>query len=357
MQVPAASANNTTLPPNLLFNGDFDNHVWYERFRGWSPSGWYQWFTRGGHAPEHAVGKDRPHSGKEYVRIHMWAYAWRGGILQTVQGVEPCHVYRLTAHGFFQPPNAPEPNVRVGIDPCGTLSGQFNVDVSRHPAPPYDEGVGDDPKTEEREGPDIPETAVWSPAKTVYAWEPFEVTAEARSDTITVILYCDPTQRSADQPIYEMNWDTVALREVPWPAARLVADDPPLDPDDRFQDLRVRVHPRHATAQVTWGTRIPTGASQVLFRFAGGESTRGEGNTGPESVPGVRPSAFPFESPVVYERSARRHWIELTDLRPPPDASQLEVVALSRALVDGACITISSPVAAVPLAKPGNAAP
>ena len=285
----AGSSGSANLPPNLLFNGDFDNHVWYERFRGWSPSGWYQWFTRGGHAPEHAVGSNSPHSGDEYVRIHMWAHAWRGGILQNVTGVEPCHVYRLTAHGFFQPTDAPEPNVRVGIDPCGTLSGQFGVDVTRHPAPPYDEGVGDDPKTPEIEGPDFPETTAWSGTRAAYAWEPFEVTAEARSDTITAILYCDPKQRPADQPIYEMNWDTVALREIPWPTARLLEDGSVLEPDERFQDLRVRLHPRHATAQVTWETRIPTGASQVLFRFVEtGAAERPDAGETPSS------SGFPF---------------------------------------------------------------
>ncbi|MHC4177870.1 MAG: metallophosphoesterase family protein, partial [Planctomycetota bacterium] len=116
----AFNSRSRTIGPNLLLNGNFDNFIWYDRYRGWSPTGWYQWFTRGGHAPEHAVGTRLPHSGKEYVRIHMWAYAWRGGILQNVRGVQPCHMYRLTAHGFFQPEEAPGPNARIGIDPRGT---------------------------------------------------------------------------------------------------------------------------------------------------------------------------------------------------------------------------------------------
>lgn len=340
-----------TLGPNLLFNGDFDNHVWYERYRGWSPSGWYQWFTRGGHAPEHAVGKRLPHSGKEYVRIHMWAYAWRGGVLQNVRGVEPCHVYRLTAHGFFQPPDAPEPNVRIGLDTCGTLADQFSADVSKHPASRYDEGVGDDPKTDENEGHDVEATTVWSATKDVYAWEPFEVTAEARSDTVTVILCCDPKQRPDDQPIYEMNWDTVALREVPWPTARLVAADAVLAPDDRFSDLQVQIHPRQSTCEVTWATKVPAGASQVLYRLLD-EAAVGRWEAEGENAAAALSSAdLSAASPVVYERGARRHWIQLAGFLPTPGAIELQVIALSRALIDGECTTLASPVKRVPLTR------
>lgn len=79
-QGPACSAapkadsavTSQTADPNLLHNGNFDNHIWYQRFRDWSPTYWYEWFTRGGAAPEHAVGRRLPHTGKEYVRVHSW---------------------------------------------------------------------------------------------------------------------------------------------------------------------------------------------------------------------------------------------------------------------------------------------
>lgn len=326
-----------TLSSNLLYNGNFDNGVWYERFRGWSPAGWYQWFTRGGHAPEHAVGDRLPHSGKEYVRIHMWGEAWRGGILQNVRGLEPCHYYQLTGYGFFQPEGAPEPHARIGLDPCGLLSKQYNVDVTRHPAPPYDEGVGDDAKTEAFDGPDIPETTVWSDTYDGYTWKRLEAAAEARSATVTAILYCFPKQRPATQPIYEMNWDSIALREIPWPAKRLVDEDAALTSDNRIENIQANVHPDLNTALITWKTSIPCGAAQVLYRFMDSEAMNHmKENEAPAE------SAFPLESPVQYERGESFHHIEIQDFRPPDQALELQWIVLSRALVEGECKTLAS---------------
>jgi len=338
-----------TVGPNLLFNGNFDNFIWYDRYRGWSPSGWYQWFTRGGHAPEHAVGRRLPHSGKEYVRVHMWAHAWRGGILQNVSGVHPCHVYRLTAYGFFQPEGAPEPKARIGIDPCGTLAEQFSVDVTRYPPPPYDEGVGNDPKRSESRGPDVNETTIWSDYGSHYRWGKFQVTAEARSDTITAILYCFPKQRPEERPIYEMNWDTVSLREVPWPARRIVDNQVVLTADERLDKVRLTLQPELNTAQLTWRSKLPVGATQVLYRFLDAKAVAQRPDV-PESAEvkepvGLRAGDFPFESPVHYERSVVNQCVEI-GIRPiPKDAVELHAVALSRVLLDGKCTTLcSSPV-------------
>jgi hypothetical protein len=341
-----------TIGPNLIYNGDFDNGIWYERFRGWSPAGWYQWFTCGDDAPEHAVGKDKPHSGKEYVRIHMWAYAWRGGILQNVK-VDPCHWYKLTAWGWFaKTAKDPQADLRVGIDPYGKLASQFSVDVTKHPAPPYNECVGDDPKTPEKDWPDIPETTVWDGPHAYYDdWGKFEVMAEAKSDTITVILYSNSPQRGPEEPIYEMNWDTVSLYEVPWPTKRLADENAVLPVDERLEYLVVNFQPKHRTAQVTWLTKtIPTGASQVLYRFVDAKAAEKEKTDKP--VTSVRLKDFPYESPVVYERSATWHRVELTDFKIPKSAVELQVVALSRALINGECRTLCSPVAKIPLVKP-----
>jgi len=339
------SEKSGTIGPNLLKNGNFENGIWYERFRGWSPSYWYQWFTRGGHVPEHAVGKRLPHSGKEYVRLHMWAYAWRGGILQNVRGVEPCHMYRLTAYGFFQPNMAPEPNARIGIDPSGTLAQQFSVDVSKHPAGKYDEGVGDDSKTDKYEGLDIAETTVWSDYHDYYKWGKFEVTAEAKSEIITAILYCSPIQRPAEKPIYEMNWDSVELYEVPWPTKRLVDDDRLLTPDKGFKNLIVTVQPEFNTAQVTWKTATPSGASQVLYRFKDWDASLQK-----KDNKEVHSKHFLYESPVTYEKSEKFHRIEVKHPEIS-SASKLELVALSRVLIDGQCVTLCSPVVSINLAN------
>ncbi len=335
----------TTKATNLIKNGNFENGIWYERFRGWSPSHWYQWFKRGGHVPEHAVGKRLPHSGKEYVRLHMWAYAWTAGILQNVRGVQPCHMYRMTAYGFFQPEGAPAPGARIGIDPTGALAGQFSVDVSKHPAPRYDEGVGDDPKTEKLDGPDFPEDTVWSNYRDFYGWGRFEVEAEAASDVITAILCCSPEQRPADRPIYEMNWDSVKLREIPWPSSRLIAQEAVLTPSAAFKKIVVNVRPEPGAVQVTWKTDLPAGASQLLYDFRAINAPQ----TG-ASDRQVRGRDFTFETPVQYEESANFHWITIEHPRIE-SAYELELVMLSRMLVDGRPVTLCSPVRRFRLAK------
>jgi hypothetical protein len=347
--VSSAGEHARTIGPNLLFNGDFDNHVWYERYRGWSPSGWYQWFTRGGHAPEHAVGRPPSpphpaHSGREYVRIHMWAHAWRGGILQNVAGVEPCHWYRLTAFGFFQPAGAPAPRERIGINPRGTLAAQFSVDVTKHPAPKYDEGVGDDPTTPVFEGFDIAEGTVWSPYRDYTRWGKFEVAAEACAATITAVLYCAPEQRPAEKPIYEMNWDSASLVEIPWPTPRLAPEAAVFAPDPRLRDIRVTLQPSFRTVQVTWGSTVPAGAAQVCYRFMDSEAVTHTKLGAAEAPSPIAVADFPFMSPVMYERAARRHWITIEDVTVPETAVELQVIALSRVCIQGTCTTLCSTV-------------
>jgi hypothetical protein len=334
-----------TLGPNLVYNGGFDNGVWYKRFRGWSPAGWYQWFTCGDDAPEHTVGKDVRHSGKEYVRIHMWAHAWRGGILQNVRGIDPCHWYRMTAYGWFaKTAEDPQPHSRIGLDPYGGLREQYAVDVTKHPAPPYNECVGDDPKTEKVDWPDIPETTVWSPYHDYFnIWGKFEVSAEAKSDVITAILYCNPKQRPGDKPIYEMNWDTVSIREVPWPTKRLVSDGEMLPVDKDIKAPIVTIQPEFDTAQVTWRTKMPAGAAQVLYRFFDSGDVTNQPRHEKEPTQ-VRTDGFPFHSPVVYERSITSHHIEIQNLSIPESAVEMQLVALSRALIDGEGKTLCSPL-------------
>ena len=332
------SGVSTTTGSNLIKNGDFDNSIWYERYRGWTPSYWYQWFQRGGHVPEHAVGKRLPHSSREYVRLHMWAHAWTGGILQNVPRVEPCRMYKLTAYGFFQPKDAPKPNARIGIDPSGRLAGQFSADAGKHPAPKYDEGVGDDPATEKDDGPYFSKDTVWSGPHDYYSWGKCEVIAEARADTITAILYCSPQQRPAEKPIYEMNWDSVTLREVPWPTRRLIDDRASLTPDPGFSRVKANIFPEARSAQITWRTKAPAGASQVLYRFL----KEGDLVSSKQAQPAG--THFDFETLVVYEDSERFHRVEIENTRLET-ADVLEFVALSRTLIDGQCITLcSSPV-------------
>ena len=142
-----------------------------------------------------------------------------------------------------------------------------------------------------------------------------------------------------------MNWDSVELYEVPWPTKRLVADDAVLVPDSGFKKVIVTVQPEFDTAQVTWKTTAPSGASQVLYRFKGWDAL-----TQKKDDKVNRSKDFLFESPVTYEKSEKFHRIEVKhpEIR---SASKLELVALSRALVDGQCVTLCSPEVSISLAN------
>jgi hypothetical protein len=198
--------------------------------------------------------------------------------------------------------------------------------------------VGDDPKTPAVEGLDIDVDTVWSPYHAYHTWGTFEVTVEARADTITAILYCAPKQRTADNPIYEMNWDSVSLREIPWPAPRLVEANAVLKPDKRLRDLIVRVQRAAKSMQVTWGSTLPAGASQVLYRFLDSEAVPQQ----PKEGLTPRSGDFPFASPVHYEHSTTRHWISCENVSIPEAAVAVQAVALSRVCEEGTCKTLSS---------------
>jgi hypothetical protein len=272
-------------------------------------------------------------------------------VLQTVKGVQPGHWYRLTGYGWFAKPQEAPPQAveKIGIDPYGKLAEQFSVDVTKHPAPAYNECVGDDPKTPEPDYPDIPDTTVWSQTHDYYNdWDRFEVVAEAQSDVITAILYSESPQRA--DPIYEMNWDSITLREVPWPTKRLVPRDATLAVDDRLHVLRFNYQPALKTAQVTWRTKVPAGASQALYSFLNAEALEAENMAG-DAWEGIPLAGFKLETPVVYERNETSHWIEITGFKPPADAVAIEIVALSRALVDGECKTLCSKPLVIDLKK------
>ena len=59
----------------------------------------------------------------------------------------------------------------------------------------------------------------------------------------------------------------------------------------------------------------------------------------------IGPGEHRFETPVGYERSEKCHWIEIRPLKIPDSAVELQVVALSRAVIDGECRTMCSPLA------------
>jgi hypothetical protein len=140
-----------------------------------------------------------------------------------------------------------------------------------------------------------------------------------------------------------MNWDTVALREVPWPTRRLVPANADLPVEARIKSMLLTVQRELGTAQLTWDTPVPCGASQVLYRFLDSEAVNHLPDGGSPKT--IREAEFPFETPIVYERSEKFHGMEIGPLTIPDEAEELQVVALSRALIDGECRTLCSPLA------------
>jgi hypothetical protein len=140
-----------------------------------------------------------------------------------------------------------------------------------------------------------------------------------------------------------MNWDTVVLREVPWPMKRLVADDAAVSVEQGIKNMVLTVQRESGTAQLTWDTPVPCGASQVLYRVLDSEAVNHLPDGGSPTT--IRAAQFPFETPVVYERSERFHGMEIGLLKIPDEAEELQAVALSRAVIDGECRTLCSPPA------------
>ena len=140
-----------------------------------------------------------------------------------------------------------------------------------------------------------------------------------------------------------MNWDSVSIREVPWPTKRLVPDGAMLPVDKGVQAPIVTIQPALETVQVTWRTKMPAGGAQVLYRFFDSGDVTNQPRAEKEPTQ-VRTDGFPFHSPVVYERSATSHRIYIANLSIPESAVQLQVVALSRALIEDECQTLCSPL-------------
>lgn len=103
--------------------------------------------------------------------------------------------------------------------------------------------------------------------------------------------------------------------------------------------------PALRTVQATWGSAVPAGASQICFRFMDSEAVTYTKLGAADAPAPIVLAEFPFASPVMYERAARRHWITIEDVTVPETAVEIQVIALSRVCIEGTCTTLCSPVA------------
>ena len=90
------------------------------------------------------------------------------------------------------------------------------------------------------------------------------------------------------------------------------------------------------------GTR-GAGAAQVLYRFLDSDAVTNQPKDEKEPIQ-VCTDGFPFQTPVIYERSATSHRVEIESLTIPESAVELQAVALSRVVIDGECKTLCSPL-------------
>ena len=103
----------------------------------------------------------------------------------------------------------------------------------------------------------FPQTVVWSPEATHnFVWTPYEVQAEALSNTVTVIMYTNP-EVNLDDGVWwnDTLWDTASLVEIPWPSATLLDGDVFPAPDGQIVNVTTNLIPHQAT--IEWDTPWP----------------------------------------------------------------------------------------------------
>jgi hypothetical protein len=332
-------SQSKTVAGDLLTNGNMDQMGFYWRPPNhWIAGAWFEWFsTQPFNFPEFNDGYERGfyHTFPSSQRLQLWANDYAGGLMQSLH-VTPCMYYQFEVYGQSRPgsinppPVAVASHMKVGIEPFGWMSGR--------PIEDYDPGLEPD---------QFPSTVVWSPEATHnFAFAPYTVTAEALSDTLTVIMYSYPEiDIEGGVGWNDTIWDTASLVQVARPSGTLLdgADFP--EPDRFITTITATVVPGQAV--VEWET-AGEAFSQLLYRVGN--------KTHPISATTllIHSVYFPFMAYDLIPESmratppdytpARRHRVVIPWL--PQDYS-LTFVALSRRLGEGACITSASPLTRV----------
>lgn len=321
-------------PGDMLTNGDMDQMGLYWKYPNHYIAGeWFEWFSTRYRIPEYTNGNERGfvHTHANSQRMQLWGGSYAGGLMQSPV-VTPCTYYRFQVYGHSRPgSNDPPPvyvasHMKVGIEPYGWMSGRSTKK--------YDSGL---------EPEEIPQTVVWSPEATHnFVWTPYEVQAEALSNTVTVIMYTNP-EVNLDDGVWwnDTLWDTASLVEIPWPSATLLDGDVFPAPDGQIVNVTTNLIPHQAT--IEWDTMTKS-STQLLYRAV----ALSEPVTGtllvhalylPRIDVGVRLTGY--QHSVVDTQPVNHHQVVVTGL---PDEYAIEFVALSRWLDESGCVTSASSV-------------
>ena len=182
---------------DLLVNGDMEELPFYwEPPNHWIAGNWTRWWM-GSVIPEYDDVRDwRPYRyDGDHAQIYFWYWptAYTAGIYQRV-AVQPCTFYQFSMYGRNHSDPGVDHHARIGIDPLGRIV--------------------DDPSITY-----FPPEFVWSPEQTfLHTWGLHTVTAESRSDHVTVITYVSPDR---DHPPYDTFWDAGTLVQVTPPDGRI----------------------------------------------------------------------------------------------------------------------------------------
>jgi hypothetical protein len=317
----------------VLENPGFDNGIWYEfhdRYGTWLPQSWVPdgnvfnsaqnwrlWYMRDTPLIQSFPEGNVVHGGLESVALRSYdGNVQEGGLYQIIPNATPCLVYNFSMHALSRP-DANLPNqsaqLRVGIDPTG-----WHTNPSVDPAFPGS----------------YPASIVWSVPQD-FKYPNFgrpEVTAEARSDRITVF-----TRALAYGGIkHAIVWDTGSLQDVT--PARIAN---PAQPPAPGGVSNINVFPGTNSATITWNS-TGSGMGQVYYRVASG--------TGP---PPSEPMTYTTYLPLVIggatidwqatplnKTATTQHSHGLSNLI----SGQYEYIIVTRGLSGDACITWASPV-------------
>jgi len=225
---------------NLLENGSMEASFYWQSPNHFVAQGWHRWWV-GDSIPEYDdVRPWRPwcYDGEHAQVYFRWGATYTAGIFQKVSA-QPCRLYQFSIYGRNHSNTAAAHHARVGIDPWGR-----------------DLEIGMD---------SLPSGITWSPEKTyMYEWGRHVITAEAHSDTITVITYASP---DPGYPTYDTFWDAATLVRVPFPDERL-PEPGSWEPSDFIRNLSAKVILYELT--ITWDTAEPA-LAQVWYNIADGE--------------------------------------------------------------------------------------
>jgi hypothetical protein len=218
--------------------------------------------------------------------------------------------------------------MKIGIEPYGWMSGRK--------IPRYDPGL---------EPEEFPDTVIWSSEATHnFVFAPYNVTAEALSNTVTVILFSNPEIDLEGGVIWnDTIWDTASLIEVLPPSGSILGGDGLPEPDGLISNVSARALPE--VAIVEWDTAVPA-STQLLYRIV--EPIAPITNTQPLTYSLYLPMVTHDAGGFVFDRRSRpdttpvlHHRVVVFGL---PDVYTIDFVGLSRRLVGDGCVTSASGV-------------